>query len=121
VSRSGEFCRHNPLCYFSMSVYCCKRIFRYRLSPETFGYLVRYVPYNIIPTDTVCSFYMLHIEHYVMLPFGSSFLYSAARKYTRNCFAKQVFASLYPLVTSKVILYLIVTAREEENIKFVFI
>jgi len=23
-----------------MSVYCCKRIFRYRLSPETFGYTV---------------------------------------------------------------------------------
>jgi hypothetical protein len=21
-----------------MSVYCCKRLFRYRLSPETFGY-----------------------------------------------------------------------------------
>jgi len=23
-----------------MSVYCCKRIFRYRLSPETFGYTI---------------------------------------------------------------------------------
>jgi len=29
-----------PLCYFSTSVYCCKRIFRYRLSPETFGYIL---------------------------------------------------------------------------------
>jgi hypothetical protein len=23
VSQSSEFCRHNPLCYFSTSVYCC--------------------------------------------------------------------------------------------------
>jgi len=30
----SEFCRHNPLCWFSMSVYCC--LFRYRLSPYTF-------------------------------------------------------------------------------------
>jgi len=40
VSQSSEFCRHNPLCCFSTSVYCCKRMFRYRLSPETFGYTV---------------------------------------------------------------------------------
>jgi hypothetical protein len=38
VSQSGEFCRHNPLCCFSTNVYCYKGIFRYRLSPETFGY-----------------------------------------------------------------------------------
>jgi hypothetical protein len=37
VSQSSEFCRHNPLCCFSTSVYCCCS-FRYRLSPETFGY-----------------------------------------------------------------------------------
>jgi hypothetical protein len=43
VSQSSEFCRHNPLCCFSTSVYCCKRIFRYRLSPETFGYIVVYL------------------------------------------------------------------------------
>jgi len=37
VSQSSEFCRHNPLCCFSTNVYyCC--LFRYRLSPETFGY-----------------------------------------------------------------------------------
>jgi hypothetical protein len=36
VSQSSEFCRYNPLCCFSTSVYCyC--LFRYRLSPETFG------------------------------------------------------------------------------------
>jgi hypothetical protein len=33
-----SFCCRNPSCCFSTSVYCCKRIFRYRLSPETFGY-----------------------------------------------------------------------------------
>jgi len=38
VSQSSEFCRHNTLCCFSTSVYCCKCIFRYGLSPETFGY-----------------------------------------------------------------------------------
>jgi hypothetical protein len=44
VSQSSEFCRHNPLCCFSTSVYycycccCCCCLFRYRLSPETFGY-----------------------------------------------------------------------------------
>jgi hypothetical protein len=38
VSHCREFCRHNPLCCFSVSVYCCKSIFHYRLSPETFGY-----------------------------------------------------------------------------------
>jgi hypothetical protein len=37
-SQSSEFCRHNPLCYFSTNVCCCKRIFHYRLIPETFGY-----------------------------------------------------------------------------------
>jgi hypothetical protein len=36
VSQSGEFCRYKPLYCFSTSVYCC--LFRYRLSPETFGY-----------------------------------------------------------------------------------
>jgi hypothetical protein len=38
VSQSSEFCRHNPLCCFSTSVYCCERIFRYRFRQETFGY-----------------------------------------------------------------------------------
>jgi hypothetical protein len=37
LSQSSELCHHNPLCYFSMSVYyCC--LFCYKLSPETFGY-----------------------------------------------------------------------------------
>jgi hypothetical protein len=38
VSQFSEFCHHNPLRCFLTSVCCCKRIFRYRLSPETFGY-----------------------------------------------------------------------------------
>jgi hypothetical protein len=40
VSQSSEFCRHNPLCCFSTSVHCFKRILRYRLSPETLGYIL---------------------------------------------------------------------------------
>jgi hypothetical protein len=47
MSQSSEFCRHNSLCCFSTSVYCCKLIFRYRFSPETFGYtLVRVSTFN---------------------------------------------------------------------------
>jgi len=38
VSQFSDFCRHNPSCCFSTSVYCCNRIFHYRLSPETFWY-----------------------------------------------------------------------------------
>jgi hypothetical protein len=38
VSQSSELCRHNPLCCFSTSVFCCKHIYRYRLSLESFGY-----------------------------------------------------------------------------------
>jgi hypothetical protein len=42
VSQSSEFCRHNTICFFSTGVYCyccccCCCLFRYRLSPETFG------------------------------------------------------------------------------------
>jgi hypothetical protein len=40
VSQSSEFYRHNPLYCFWKIVYCCKRVFRYRLSPETFGYIL---------------------------------------------------------------------------------
>jgi hypothetical protein len=42
VSPFCEFCRHNPLCCFSTSVYCCCCccLFRYRLSPETFWYIL---------------------------------------------------------------------------------
>jgi hypothetical protein len=43
VSQCSEFCRRNPLCCFSASVYCCCCLFRYRLSPETFGYTLLYL------------------------------------------------------------------------------
>jgi len=46
VSQSSEFCRHNPLCCFSTSNTKDKRIFRYRLSPETFGYTLVHSPYH---------------------------------------------------------------------------
>jgi hypothetical protein len=36
LSQFSEFCHHNHLCYFSMSVCCC--LFCSWLSPETFGY-----------------------------------------------------------------------------------
>jgi hypothetical protein len=36
VSQSSDFCRHNPLCCFSTSVYCCSCLFRYRLIQENF-------------------------------------------------------------------------------------
>jgi len=35
VSQSSEFCRHNPLYCFSTSNTKGKRIFSYRLGPET--------------------------------------------------------------------------------------
>jgi hypothetical protein len=38
VSQSSEFYLHNSLCCFSTSNTKGKRIFRYRLSSETFGY-----------------------------------------------------------------------------------
>jgi len=37
-SIASEFCRHNPLCYFSASVHRCACLFRYRLSPKTCGF-----------------------------------------------------------------------------------
>jgi hypothetical protein len=43
VSQSSGFCRHKPLCCFSAGVYFCKRILRYRLSPETFGYTLTHI------------------------------------------------------------------------------
>jgi len=47
LSQYSEFCRHNPLCFFSTSVYFCKHISRYRLSPETSAY-------------TLVLFYLVH-------------------------------------------------------------
>jgi hypothetical protein len=41
VSQSSEFCLHNPLYCSPTSVYCCC-LFCYRLSSETFGYILVY-------------------------------------------------------------------------------
>jgi len=49
VSQSSEFCHHNPLCCFSMSVCCC--LFCYRLSSETFAYTL--VP-QFLPVLEAC-------------------------------------------------------------------
>jgi hypothetical protein len=38
VNQSSEFCRHNPFCCFSPSNAKGKRVFRYQMSPENFGY-----------------------------------------------------------------------------------
>jgi hypothetical protein len=40
VRQSSEVCRHEPLCCFSTSVYCCYYccLLRYRLNSGTFGY-----------------------------------------------------------------------------------
>jgi len=49
VRQSSEFCLYKPLRRFSTSVYCCKRIFHYRLGTETFGYtLVNVLAYLLI-------------------------------------------------------------------------
>jgi hypothetical protein len=45
VSQSSEFCRHNPLCCFSTSVYFCTRIFR-------FGYTLVYSKIGKLHTHT---------------------------------------------------------------------
>jgi hypothetical protein len=46
LCQSSEFCCHNPLYCFSMSVFCCKCIFCYWLSPETFGYTLIHPLYS---------------------------------------------------------------------------
>jgi hypothetical protein len=44
MNQSSEFCRNNPLCCFVTSNTEGKHIFRYRLSPETFGYTLLFGP-----------------------------------------------------------------------------
>jgi hypothetical protein len=43
VSQSSKCCRHNPFCCFSTSFYFYKYVFRYRLSPESFGYTLAFL------------------------------------------------------------------------------
>jgi hypothetical protein len=73
VSQSSELCRHNPLCCFSTSVYfCC--LFRFRLSPETFGYILVHgqkcaVGYRRIPVPRQLN--TTHISSPVLVLFSS--------------------------------------------------
>jgi hypothetical protein len=57
MSQSSEFCRHNPLCCFSVSVYCYCCLFRYRLSPE-----------NLDTPSYVC---ISHLSHACCMPHSS--------------------------------------------------
>jgi len=43
VSQFSEFWSHSTLCYFSTSNIKGKCIFRYRLSPEIFGYTLLFL------------------------------------------------------------------------------
>jgi hypothetical protein len=65
VSQSSEFFRHDPWCCFSTSVYYCKVVFRYQLSPETFGYNLVLQPTKFdlycLAFDNVCS-YCWHVD-----------------------------------------------------------
>jgi len=54
VSQSSEFFRHNPLCCFSTSNTKGTRIFRYRLSPETFGYTLVHGIIILSERQSVC-------------------------------------------------------------------
>jgi hypothetical protein len=61
VSQSSEFYRHNPLCCFSMSVYCCCCcccLFCYRLSPKTFGYTLVHMYIRLRSVFMFLSFHM---------------------------------------------------------------
>jgi hypothetical protein len=52
MSQSSEFCCHNPLCCFSTSC-CCYCLFRYGLSPETFGTpsYIHVCSFRMVPTS----------------------------------------------------------------------
>jgi hypothetical protein len=54
MSQSSKFCRHNPMCCFSTSFCCC--LFRYRLSPETFGYALVHTAKCTNAASLLCLF-----------------------------------------------------------------
>jgi len=43
------------LCVASQRVYFCNRVFRYRLSPETFGYILVYVSVYYVKITFPCT------------------------------------------------------------------
>jgi hypothetical protein len=56
-----KFCRHDTLCCFSRSNTKCKCIFRFRLSPETFGYNFVYLFIMQWPKMKKHSWYMTFV------------------------------------------------------------
>jgi len=64
VSQSSEFCLQNPLCCFSTSVYCCKRIFRYRLSADTFGYTLVFVVWCFMKRANLTFLINIHRKYW---------------------------------------------------------
>jgi hypothetical protein len=78
VSQSSEFCRHSPLCCFSMSVCCCccYCLFCHRLSLETFGYTLVHSIYHYI---------MRHKTYIFTLVLSTSSQLRALRQCFLNC------------------------------------
>jgi len=64
VSQSSEFFHHNPLCCFSMSVYCYCCLFRYRLSPKTFGYTLYMIPVQAF--EALCPSFAIFVRLFVL-------------------------------------------------------
>jgi hypothetical protein len=82
VSQSNEFYRHNPLYCFSTGAYCCCW-FRYRLSPETFGY-------SLVHTHTHTH------THTQMNPFGVTWesLFRSESAELMQCESNAMWSSL---------------------------
>jgi hypothetical protein len=82
VSQSSEFCHHNPLCCFWTSVYCC--LFRYRLSPETFGYTLAHSYCCASSTDSLNELMEFLVCGQWLIPQGSCFWDTCDRTACQN-------------------------------------
>jgi len=79
LSQSSEFCPHNPLCCFSTSVCCCYCLFRYLLSPETFGYTLVQLIFSFVKyvnNYTHCYTSSSHITGRLAVLLNTSVLYT---------------------------------------------
>jgi hypothetical protein len=81
VNQSSEFCRHNPLCCSSMSVYCCKHTFHYdsvrKLLDTPWLPTKQKVPHNyfamhFIDTGALAQVYPVHISSLIAVSFFPS-------------------------------------------------
>jgi hypothetical protein len=88
VSQSSEFCRHNPLFCFSTSVYCCC-LFRYWLSPETFGYTL------VLSSTFCCQITSIHFRFNWIKMLQFLFTFSAWRLLYVTCRNKSGSATGY--------------------------